>query len=328
MGRKPSPSTSLAAVATVDDAVLDADNAALTEVAIRERVQSSALEVGRLMGRIEHATFSATVAQKVIAESFMQLREGKKYKDLSITDENGITRRVADFEEACRHLFGQSYRTCLESAQNFESLGGELYEQALQLGLRTKEYRAIRALPPDDMTLVKQAIESASDREAIAELIGELTERHASKLAEKDKAVAELTESQAAKDRLMEKVRDRANAAEEKLSRYEAGIAMADERLAALTDDITSNGKKADDALRVVELLIDAIDTLVTEIYDVPVEKRPDTAGAVALVQRTRDQAWRLATTVGRIQNAIDTRLQPVVEAVEQFVPYTEAEAD
>lgn len=324
MARKPTPTTALTETpAAVNQTAVAEGQAALTEAAVLARTQSSALEVGRLIGRIENATFSATVAQKVIAESFIQLREGKKYKDLTITDESGETRRVADFEEACRHLFGQSYRTCLEAAQNFEALGGELYEQALKLGLRTREYRAIRALPDDDKTLVSEAIAAASDREAVADLIGELTERHAAKLAEKEKALQDAKDAADAKDRLMEKVRERANDAEEKLAKYEAGIVPADERLDDATNDITTNGKKADEALRVVELLIESIDVIVTDICD----QGGDRAGAVTLVQRARDQVWRLASTVGRIQSAVDTRLQPVIDGLEQFVPYTEEES-
>lgn len=325
MPRKPTPTTDLTPAGVAEGAVAQGHQA-LSEVAAIGQVQTSALEVGRLIGRIEHATFSATVAQKVIAESFISLREGKKYKDLLISDENGNTRRVADFEEACRHLFGQSYRTCLEAAQNFESLGGELYERALQLGLRTKEYRAIRALPGDEQTLVQQAIEAATDRESVADLIGELTERHAAKLAEKDKAIDDAKAAAQAKDKLMERVRERANAAEERLAQYEAGVAPVDTRVEALTADITAHGKKADDALRLVELLLESIDTIVTQIYETPVESRPDTAGAVALVQRTRDQAYRLATTVGRIQAIVDSRLAPVVEGLEQYQPYTDAD--
>ena len=323
MGRKPAPTTRTEAEIPVNEEAVIAGRVALDEVATQTRLQASALEVGRLMGRIEHATFSATVAQKVIAESFIQLREGKKYKDLMISDENGNTRRVADFEEACLHLFGQSYRTCLEAAQNYQTLGGDLYERALQLGLRTKEYRAIRALPSDEKTLVQQALEASADRDSVADLIGELTERHATKLAEKDKALEEAKADAQAKDALMAKVRERANATEEKLAKYEAGIIPADERLDALTTDITDNGKKADDALRVIELLVDAIDVTITEICDQPADRRPDMAGAVALAQRTRDQVWRLASTVGRIQSAVDTRLHPVIEGLEQFVPYT-----
>lgn len=321
MPRKPLPSADLTPPSIADEAVSDGHKA-LTEVAAIGQVQTSALEVGRLIGRIEHATFSATVAQKVIAESFISLREGKKYKDLLITDENGNTRRVADFEEACKHLFGQSYRTCLEAAQNFEALGGELYERALQLGLRTKEYRAIRALPGDEQTLVQQAIEAATDRESVADLIGELTERHAAKLAEKDRAIDDAKAAAQAKDKLMEKVRERANEAEERLAKFEAGIVPVDTRVEAVSADLVSCGKKADDALRLVELLVESADTIITEIFAQPAESRPDTASAVLLAQRMRDQGFRLATTVGRIQDAIEARFAPIAEPLEQFQPY------
>ena len=45
--------------------------------------------------------------------------------------------------------------------------------------------------------------------------------------------------------------------------------------------------------------------------------------GAVLLIQRARDQGFRLARTVGRIQSIIDTRLQPAIEGHEMHVPYT-----
>ncbi|WP_374495348.1 hypothetical protein [Zoogloea sp.] len=143
--------------------------------------------------------------------------------------------------------------------------------------------------------------------------------------AEKDKAnlLATHKADLQAKDRLMASVRERANKAEEKLAQLETHGVPADERLNELTGDIHSLGKKADDALILVERILEAIDQVVTDIFDRPEHDRPDTKGAVALVQRARDQGFRLASTVGRIQAIVDNCLLPQIEAREMYQPYT-----
>lgn len=80
-------------------------------------------EVGKIVGRIESALFLTSGGIKVIAESFIQLRDGKKYKDLMIPGTDGEMRHVSDLEEACELLFGKTYRTCLRIAQKYESPG-------------------------------------------------------------------------------------------------------------------------------------------------------------------------------------------------------------
>jgi len=214
MPRKPTPLTPPADVPEPNRAVIEADSTAMTEVGLRDRLQGSSLEVGKIVGRIESALFLTSVTEKVIAESFIQLRDGKKYKDLMIPGTDGEMRHVSDLEEACELLFGKTYRTCLRIAQKYESLGPELFESAERLGLRRKDYQALQALPSDDQALIKTTIAEATDRDSVTDLIGELTERHAKKLAEKDKAIADLTKNMEVKERRVKELgdeRDRLN---------------------------------------------------------------------------------------------------------------------
>lgn len=201
MPRKPTPLTPPADVPEPNRAVIEADSTAMTEVGLHERLQDSSLEVGKIVGRIESALFLTSVSEKVIAESFIQLRDGKKYKDLLIPNADGNLTNVSDLEEACELLFGKTYRTCLRIAQKYESLGPELFESAERLGLRRKDYQALQALPSDDQALIKTTIAEATDRDSVTDLIGELTERHAKKLAEKDKAIADLNKIMEIKER-------------------------------------------------------------------------------------------------------------------------------
>lgn len=217
MPRKPLPITPPADVPEPNHAVIEADSNAMTEVGLHERLQDSSLEVGKIVGRIESALFLTSVSEKIIAESFIQLREGKKYKDLEFFDAQGNRTRVSDLEEACELLFGKSYKTCSRIAQKYESLGPELFESAERLGLRRKDYQALQALPSDDQALIKTTIAEATDRDSVTDLIGELTERHAKKLAEKDKAIADLTKNLEVKERRVTALGEERDTLNEKL---------------------------------------------------------------------------------------------------------------
>lgn len=217
MPRKPLPITPPADVPEPNHTVIEADSTAMTEVGLHERLQDSSLEVGKIVGRIESALFLTSVSEKVIAESFIQLRDGKKYKDLLIPNADGNLTNVSDLEEACELLFGKTYRTCLRIAQKYESLGPELFESAERLGLRRKDYQALQALPSDDQALIKTTIAEATDRDSVTDLIGELTERHAKKLAEKDRVIADLGQKVELKERRIQVLGEERDGLKEKL---------------------------------------------------------------------------------------------------------------
>ncbi len=183
MGRTPN-ATPQAVVVHENEAAVAAGRSALDEAGLRERLQASALEIGEQLGIIKSAEFYARCAERLVVEAFLKLKEGKRYKDLTVTRENGESAPCADLDEACRVFLGKSYRYCAQITQNMETVGAALFESASQLGFRTKDYQAIRALPADDQTLIKSAIESATDRDSVTDLIAELVERHEKKLSE------------------------------------------------------------------------------------------------------------------------------------------------
>lgn len=221
----------IASSPAIDHAAVAADLQTAAQLDTVRRVQDSALEVGRLTGRIESMLFLRSVGDRVIAETFVQLREGKKYKHLSVDDGNGNLRPVEDLREACSHLFGKSYSLCAELAQNLDLLGSDLYDKAQQIGLQTKDYRALRALPADEQKLVQHTIDSATDRESVADLIGELSERHAKKLAQKDQELDAARRTREQRDQVINQLQ----AQNDTLNRELA--ARTAERIAALDDE-------------------------------------------------------------------------------------------
>lgn len=226
MSNKPIP-----APPVISQVAIETDLHAAAQLDTVRRVQDSALEVGRLTGRIESVLFLRTVGDRVIAETFVQLREGKKYKDLSVDDGNGNLRPCGDLREACSHLFGKSYNLCAELAQNLDLLGSDLYDKAQKIGLHRNDYRALRALPADEQQLVQHTIDSASDRDSVADLIGELSERHAKKLAEKDAELDAARRGRQQRDQVINQLQAQADQLHRELA------VRSGQRIAAIGDE-------------------------------------------------------------------------------------------
>ncbi len=156
-------------------------------------------EALKMVGRIEAADFLATVAEKMIAETAIALKQGKKYKGLPFIDENKNRRQVATFEEFCEYKLGKSRRRVDELINNYNQLGPELYEQAERLGFRQRDYNALKALPADDKLLIAQAIEEESLDRAL-DLMQEMAAKHQREKEITSKQLDELIKSVEAKD--------------------------------------------------------------------------------------------------------------------------------
>jgi hypothetical protein len=180
-----------------------------------ERLQQYA-PLMQAVGRIQAAHLFATVADSVIAQTFSDVRKAKNYVGIPYQDADGHTRRVADLEEFCQAFLGRSYSRCLELANNLHALGPELYERAQEVGWRTKDYRALRALPSDDQAAVREALDS-DDRDAALTVLSDLVARQ-----------------QQARESA-ERARDQAQAAEAEIrANYEAATGIVGEREAEL----------------------------------------------------------------------------------------------
>lgn len=205
----------------VDHALTAIAQEASIVTALEER-QVSAFEVGQEIGRIQALKFMCDVSQKIIAETFIRIREGKKYKDLLVRDREGNVRRSQDLTDFCELVFGLSYRTVAELAQNYEALGSDLFEHAERIGLKTKDYRALRALPDDEQKLVQLTLAEAGDRESVADLIHELADRHAQERAALRKELEDAQADLKAKDKVLADKSEQLDAARAKLERRAA----------------------------------------------------------------------------------------------------------
>lgn len=329
MGRKPAPRTNTDPIALVNEEAVAEGHAAITELAKLRADQDAAVRkcaahVGYTLPAdctdpdIIQRDISANMRRSVeacleVGRGLTVLKQACVHGQFQARMEAlGLEPRVAQRFMATAIRFSNATSTPLLKAAGNQT---KLFEMLVLDDEQTEELEQTGqtgSLTLDDVASM-----------SVKELREALRKERDTRKAEKDKLDATHKADLQAKDRLMASVRERANKAEEKLAQLETHGIPADERLNELTGDIHGLGKKADDALILVERILEAIDQVVTDIFDRPEHDRPDTKGAVALVQRARDQGFRLASTVGRIQAIVDNCLLPQIEAREMYQPYT-----
>ncbi|MGB5147477.1 MAG: hypothetical protein WBN86_10170 [Porticoccaceae bacterium] len=161
-------------------------------------------------GRVQAALVTATVADRIIAESYMAIVESKTYIGIPYVDADGSRRHVADLDDFCVAFFGKSARRCRELATNLATLGAELYEAGERIGLGQRDYNALRALPADDQAVVKAALAEGSDKSAVLDLLNELASRLQNAKAENEtldrRAKAQAARNQELQDSLSDAV--------------------------------------------------------------------------------------------------------------------------
>lgn len=162
-----------------------------------------AYELAKSVGRIEGIEFTRRVGEVAIAQIFTEVRKSKRYKGLPYKDTEGVTRHVGTFEEFCQAFLGKSYNRCLELSQNLHVLGTDLYESAERIGFRSRDYRALKALPEADQDAVKTALDDGSTKEEVLDLLQDMAERHAAEKAATKKELADLKADHDALDKLM-----------------------------------------------------------------------------------------------------------------------------
>ncbi|MGZ4957427.1 MAG: hypothetical protein ACXWAT_11025, partial [Methylobacter sp.] len=156
-------------------------------------------DVIEALGVIKAASFYATVSEKLLAETAINIRDSKKYKGLTGKDQNGNPKQVSGFEEFCEMFLGKSARRVQQLMSNYNQLGPDLYEQAEKIGFRQRDYNALKALPAEDRTIIAQAIE-AEDLDKALDLMQQLAAKHQREKELTGKQLDDLAKSVEAKD--------------------------------------------------------------------------------------------------------------------------------
>lgn len=147
---------------------------------------------GKIASRIETALFYETVSQKVVVESYLELKKTKAFRALQYRDQDGKAKHVSSLDEFCQVFLKKSQRRVQQLADNYHAIGADLYETAERIGFGQRDYNALKALPAEDQEVIRQAMSPDADRDQVLDLLQEMAARHAS---EKEALTAEATEA-------------------------------------------------------------------------------------------------------------------------------------
>lgn len=176
----------------------------LAEERAAEDLESEmAFVAAKIAGRIEAGQFYEKISQKLMVESFLELKKNKAYRAITYRDADGNAKRVSDLSEFCERFLRMSARRMQQIVDNYHTIGSELFETAEQIGFRQKDYNAMKALPADDQAIIKQAMADDTDRDQLLDLLQELATRHASEKAALTAEAAEARETAEARDELV-----------------------------------------------------------------------------------------------------------------------------
>lgn len=151
------------------------------------------------IGRLEAMDFVATVANSALVAIYENVKKSKAWRLLrDPRSSNGSN--FLSLNEFCQVKLGRTYGRLQHLVANRNLLGQEAFEQAERIGLRQVDYNAVKALPAPDQELVRRAVEEATSRDEVLDLLQELAARHGQEKQALAKRVDELQADALAKD--------------------------------------------------------------------------------------------------------------------------------
>lgn len=232
MGRK-----ALNKTPATDAVELDQNKIGNAMVAMRQDAQEDLAELCDLAGDVKAIQMAGMIRKFSAAAEirlFQSVRESRKIKDLPLRAPDGGLRRAENIEQFCTLAFGRSYSKMAEEAQNFDLLGEESYELANRLGLNRNALRAARALPPEQLEVVRTAIADGSSKAEVLSVIEDLAVKVEEATAATEEVRAELEAERELSTKKTQKI--------DKLTRANRLIAKLppDETLAALRKEASA----------------------------------------------------------------------------------------
>lgn len=173
-GRKPHTG---AEVPALIDPSLDQDKIDGAMAQMRQGAQQELAELCELAGDVG-AIRALELTSKLVAAATVQLfrrvHESKQINNLPIRMPDGSVAMATNLDEFCKLAFGKPRSAMFEASASLEALGEEAYQAASQLGLNRSALRAARALPPEQLEVVRSAIAGGSSKAEVLSVIEDL----------------------------------------------------------------------------------------------------------------------------------------------------------
>lgn len=181
------------------------------------------LQANQLLGRVQALAGAATLFESFTLAQLKQIREQKIYKRLHSQAMiiQGEEVRLDTWEGFCRAI-GTSRHTVENQLQNLETLGEHALNRATELGMTTRELRALRNLNIQDQQVVIEQIEVAvGDKDAIVDLITDMAAKHKKTEAALEKQLKAAQAETKATERIVEDKERRIAELQDKLIKQE-----------------------------------------------------------------------------------------------------------
>ena len=176
MARTPTKTTPPAAEPALNEAALATLDAAPRQLAVAHEAMDEVLAAGIDLGRLEALDFIAVTANTAALAVYQNVKKSKAWRLLK-NPQSAVSANFQSLEEFCDVKLGKSYRRMQTLLGQCNLIGQEAYEQAERLGLRDVDYNAIKALPAPDQELVRRAVEEATTREQVLDVLHDLAAR-------------------------------------------------------------------------------------------------------------------------------------------------------
>ena len=238
------------------------ETAASEKALVAAAATAEQIEMNQLLGRLQATQAIAAMLDGLSLAQIAQIKEGKRYKQLAGQKMviGGVEIRLDTWEGFCAAL-GSSRRGIEEKLDNLRLLGEEALDKATALGMTTQELRKLRQLDAADQKVVIGEIEvAAGDKEAIIDLITDMTAKHSKEREELQAKLEDQRGEAAASERIIEERNKRIDKLEKQLHKQQHRT-MEEKRQQQMTDA----GAAQILCLAPLAGLDDAIDTLLGE---------------------------------------------------------------
>lgn len=176
MARKPTTTTPPAAEPALNETALATLEAAPRQLAVAHEAMDEVLAAGIDLGRLEALDFIAVTANTAALAVYQNVKKSKAWRLLR-NPQSAVSANFQSLEEFCDVKLGKSYRRMQTLLGQCNLIGQAAFEQAERLGLRDVDYSAIKALPAPDQELVRRAVEEATTREQVLDVLHDLASR-------------------------------------------------------------------------------------------------------------------------------------------------------
>lgn len=182
---------------TVDEREFAADVAAANAMndAARTLTQER-IDMNQLLGRVQATQAIAAMLDSLSLAQIAQIKETKAFRHFHDQTMmiDGVEVRLGTWEGFCRAI-GSSRQNIELKLDHLQLLGESALARAQELGMTTRELRRLRKLDAADQQVIVGELEAAvGDKEAIIDLITEMSAKHAK---DKDALEKQLEDQQA-----------------------------------------------------------------------------------------------------------------------------------